>query len=1294
MPPKKKKVPNMESNLTSEQDSEEEVSRREEEEERTRQMEKEEEMRLRKEEEEQDLENRLREARKDSDKQRRNSDDEEREDNTKTSKEKENEEDFHREGSSRDKQGRRDKEKESKDSLKDEFHRIVISNEDLADAVDILNDKRQEMKQFESWITRQLKDIKMRKKITGNEIHYERVRFEETYYKHVESCKAQVNVILATPGLSRKEKETVRKSTADLKAAMYRSYDHFTDEFNIQMREIEIDADRTTPQDRERSSHIFQSEGWRPNPTFEPDKKLDINNGFTSYRRWEASVELFFDHGRGKSKPTSKQTTSWIERFLCESLDTEMKHQWDINPDVTFEECFKSNMEIVEKCFMDFFPLDVRRSVLFEWKMPDIEKPEEGVVELKKILKEAHFNKITEDEYAIHVATCQTGNKELKKAILTSLREKGTTMKVFIETIKDFRRIERTILNDERIDETKRVGRVEVKQKPSDSRESSKERSGGNGYSGGGYKGRNLICFRCGAKHYIKECKEKPQSCPEPNCGRDHFRSGHEAFVKWRKSKDEKERGERGRSPGRSHYRDRSKSREREKERDKPYKKKEKEEKKDPKSETYKKEIKTKRKIKMVEVTTDDEETESEEEVPIKKQKSKKLRRIRGRSPTPRPRSSYYKEVITDEEDSSENEEPKRVRRVKNSTVKMVKKSREKTDEEYNFLMRETFDDKKINHEITATLDTGAQQTVCGAKRAKEMQLTHHPNVNNITLQDASGNPMPVIGIAHLYVIPEGGRIPKFIEMAITTSMEMEILISPKDQKKLAILSPKYPDYCREWDEDEVKASRILSVNIDSDYETDAYNSDEESIEEEEDTHDLADTKPETRRASVIIEGKPEPTLDFSKDLDKDVLNLAREYSDVFNEFVDRDRVMDTEPMKIELRSDKTVIPIYVANPRQIPLHWRHEAKSLLTTMIDAGILRPVTSPRTWCSPVCFVRKGDGEPLKLRLTNDFRVLNSMVLRVPHPFPSVKEIKQNIRGDTTYLISADFVSGYHQIELDEDSRHLTSFASELGILEYCRVPQGLSVSGDVFCRMTDSILANIDHLKLIDDILIQSETKEGALKTMREILERCREFNVTLSPKKLKSGQKLSFAGFVIDCEQEGGPVILQDPMKTQAIREWAEPRNKSELQTFLGAANQLSSWTPCYSHIATHLRKLTAKDARWSWETIHQLEFDTIKSVLSNTEALGIFAINKDTVAIVDGSRLFGLGWCLVQKQEDGSWKLIACGSRALTKSEARWSVFEIEVACCSFLLDESSLLAPRCECLQDLHRSPCPRRH
>ena len=196
------------------------------------------------------------------------------------------------------------------------------------------------------------------------------------------------------------------------------------------------------------------------------------------------------------------------------------------------------------------------------------------------------------------------------------------------------------------------------------------------------------------------------------------------------------------------------------------------------------------------------------------------------------------------------------------------------------------------------------------------------------------------------------GRIPKFIEMAITTLMEMEILISPTDQKKLAILSPKYPEYCREWDTDEVESLSIRSVNAHSDYQTDFYNSEEENDEPRKETDEK-------------IQKKSKSKLEFSADLDKDVLELAMEYSNVFNEFVDSTRTMDTEVMKIELRDDRTVVPIYVANPRQIPLHWRSEARCLLTTMVDAGILRPVTSPWRWCSPVCFVIKGNKEPLKL-----------------------------------------------------------------------------------------------------------------------------------------------------------------------------------------------------------------------------------------------------------------------------------------------------------------------------------------
>ena len=66
--------------------------------------------------------------------------------------------------------------------------------------------------------------------------------------------------------------------------------------------------------------------------------------------------------------------------------------------------------------------------------------------------------------------------------------------------------------------------------------------------------------------------------------------------------------------------------------------------------------------------------------------------------------------------------------------------------------------------------------------------------------------------------------------------------------------------------------------------------------------------------------------LQFDPDLDTDLLDLAMKYSDVFSETIDESRIMDTELMKIELKEDRTVIPIYVTNLRQIPLHWRSQA--------------------------------------------------------------------------------------------------------------------------------------------------------------------------------------------------------------------------------------------------------------------------------------------------------------------------------------------------------------------------------
>ena len=75
-----------------------------------------------------------------------------------------------------------------------------------------------------------------------------------------------------------------------------------------QMRELERDIDKTTSHHKERSTTTFPVEDWRPNSTFEPDKKLDTNNGFTSYRRWEKMLKCSLNKGEADlNQPANKQ---------------------------------------------------------------------------------------------------------------------------------------------------------------------------------------------------------------------------------------------------------------------------------------------------------------------------------------------------------------------------------------------------------------------------------------------------------------------------------------------------------------------------------------------------------------------------------------------------------------------------------------------------------------------------------------------------------------------------------------------------------------------------------------------------------------------------------------------------------------------------------------------------------------------------------------------------------------------------------------------------------------------------
>ena len=90
-------------------------------------------------------------------------------------------------------------------------------------------------------------------------------------------------------------------------------------------------------------------------------------------------------------------------------------------------------------------------------------------------------------------------------------------------------------------------------------------------------------------------------------------------------------------------------------------------------------------------------------------------------------------------------------------------------------------------------------------------------------------------------------------------------------------------------------------------------------------------------------------------------------------------------------------------------------------------------------------------------------------------------------------------------------------------------------------------------KIVDDTIIWAPMLEELQEQATIILERCRDLNITILLKKFELGKEITFSGHIIS--QAG-------ISKYKAISDFPTPTNVSQLQSFLGLANQVSAFVP------------------------------------------------------------------------------------------------------------------------------------
>ena len=355
---------------------------------------------------------------------------------------------------------------------------------------------------------------------------------------------------------------------------------------------------------------------------------------------------------------------------------------------------------------------------------------------------------------------------------------------------------------------------------------------------------------------------------------------------------------------------------------------------------------------------------------------------------------------------------------------------------------------------------------------------------------------------------------------------------------------------------------------------------------------------------------------------------------------------------QLKLDIDPDVGP-FIQRPYKIPFHKRTLVEDKIKQLVQDDILEPVHHTTTWCSPLVIVPKKSGE---IRLCLDLRLANTAVKRTRHPIPTVEEVFEKLTGCEVFS-KIDLKAGYRQIELAEESRDITTFRTESGLYRSKRLVFGVNSAAEKYQWRIGMLFANEQNIQNIsDDILVAGKTQKEHDKALTRAIKILHENNLTINlPKCEFNKSSLEFFGFQISKE---GTKPTDEKIKSVDI--FPEPTNQKELRSFLGLVNYLNKYIKNLAAESTVLRKLTKKDAKWSWTDTERQCFNQLKSLVTSTRVMAHFNIDLPSKVVTDAAPE-GLGAMLLQHQINGDWKVVTYISRACTDVESRYSQIERE---------------------------------
>uniref|UniRef100_UPI0010A03C36 uncharacterized protein K02A2.6-like n=1 Tax=Podarcis muralis TaxID=64176 RepID=UPI0010A03C36 len=325
----------------------------------------------------------------------------------------------------------------------------------------------------------------------------------------------------------------------------------------------------------------------------------------------------------------------------------------------------------------------------------------------------------------------------------------------------------------------------------------------------------------------------------------------------------------------------------------------------------------------------------------------------------------------------------------------------------------------------------------------------------------------------------------------------------------------------------------------------------------------------------------------------------------------------------ISFSLDPQVAPIKL-KPRRVPFALKAKVDEQLDKLIAQGVLEPVDHAK-WETPIVTPVKPDGS---VRICADYKcTINKALQQHAYPVPVVQHLLHSL-GEGKVFAKLDLAQAYQQLPVDDATAEAQTIVTHRGAFRCRRLQFGVSVAPGIFQSLMERLLQGLPGVvPYFDDVLVSADSHQQLFERLRAVLTRFQEAGLKVKREKCQIAvPQVEFLGYLIDASG-----LHPTTSKIRAIQQAPTPKNKTELQAFLGLLNFYNMFLP---HKATAL--------------------------LSSDSVLVQYSESRPLVLACDASP-FGIGAVLSHRFPDGREASLAYFSRTLSPTERNYSQLDKE---------------------------------